>query len=280
MLSSLTVTGMMKGFIKLLREGIRIIGLYRNWPEILSNHFRSDKDTTELVLRNGISYKIHPKSTDMGVIQEIHNENVYQIQRDDIRNNSVVIDIGAHIGVFSVFAAVQAENVTVYSFEPEPGNFELLVRNIAANNLESRIHPINLAVSNIDIPRKLIRSATSVSAHSFSANKFLDDDVKDSLAVNCTTLSDIFRKYEINKCDILKLDCEGEEYNILLNASDEILAKIVKIVGEYHDGLNQYTHDDLGNFLSERDFEVEMKGLGSFPTFTVGFLYAFNKSTK
>ena len=114
--------GKMRDYFRLSIEAIRIIGLYRNWPEIVSNHFRRGKDTGELTLWNGIQYKIHPRSTDMGLVREIHSENIYQIQRGDIRDGSVVIDIGAHIGIFSVFAASQAPNVTVYSFEPEPEN--------------------------------------------------------------------------------------------------------------------------------------------------------------
>ena len=255
-------------------EGIRIVRLYENWFEIISNHFKDDTETTELVLRGGIRYEIHPRSTDMGLIQEIHAENTYQIQKGDISDNSVVIDIGAHIGVFSVLAAAQAENVTVYSFEPEPDNFQLLVRNTARNHLESQVHPISLAVSNTSTPKKLVRSTASDTAHSLMPGKSPDDEIKDFVEVNCTTLLDIFRTYEIDKCDILKLDCEGEEYNILLNTPDEILAKVVKIVSEYHDGLSEYSHQDLANFLRERNFRVETRAGLSFPTFTTGFLNA------
>ena len=95
----------MRSYFRLVWEGARIIKLYKNWFEIISNHFKADKDTTELILRNDIRYKIHPRSTDMGLIREIHSENVYQIQRGDIGNNAVVIDIAAHIGIFSVFSA-------------------------------------------------------------------------------------------------------------------------------------------------------------------------------
>lgn len=267
---------MITNYIKLLFEGIRIIRLYKNWPEIISNHFKADKNTTELTLRNNIKYKIRPKSTDMGLIHEIHSKNIYQIQKGDICNNAVVIDIGAHIGIFSIFAATQAENVTVYSFEPDPDNFQLMLTNIKINNLDGKIRPYNLAISNINTCKQLIRSNASLTAHSFFPDKFSGDEIKDSVEVHCITLPDIFERNMVQKCDILKMDCEGEEYNILLNAPDKILAKIVKIVAEYHDGLTKYTHEDLANFLRNRSFEVTIKKSQSFPTFNVGFLYAFN----
>jgi len=115
-----------------------------------------------------------------------------------------------------------------------------------------------------------------LTAHSFFATKFASDEVKDSVEVNCTTLSDVFERNNVTKCDVLKLDCEGEEYNILLNAPDGILSKVVRITAEYHDGLTKYTHEDLENFLRSRNFEVKIKKLHSFPTFSLGFLYAFN----
>ncbi|MBA7654378.1 hypothetical protein ES703_62256 [subsurface metagenome] len=266
----------MKKYLKLFLEAVRVIRLYKNWFEIISNHFKAGKDTTDLILRNGIRYKIHPRNTDMGLIQEIHSENIYQIRRGDISRNGVVIDIGAHIGIFSVYAATQAEGVTVYSYEPDPDNHQLLLKNIEINRLESRVRPFNVAVSDTATPRTLIRSADSLSAHSFFANKFPEGEVKDSVEVSCTTLADVFQKYAIEKCDVLKLDCEGEEYNILLNTPDGVLCKIAKIVAEYHDGLTEYTHRDLADFLSKRNFKVNIKESRSFATFNVGFLCAIN----
>lgn len=270
----------MKAYFRLFLESIRIIRLYENWFEIVSNHFRADRETTNVTLRSGARYQIHPRSTDMGLIHEIHSENVYQIQKGDIGDDSVVVDIGAHIGVFSVFAARLADNVTVYSFEPEPENFQLLLKNIELNHLGNKIHTINQAVSSTDTPKKLIRSASSVSAHSLFPGKFDENDIKDSVDVSCITLASIFEKHAIKKCDILKLDCEGEEYNILLNAPDDVLAKIVKIVAEYHDGLIEYTHRDLENFLRQHNFQVEAREKQSFPNFTTGFLYAINKLSR
>jgi FkbM family methyltransferase len=270
----------MKKYFRLLLEAIHIIRLYRNWFEIISNHFEAGKETSNLVLRNGVKFIIHPKSTDMGLIQEIFSENIYQIQKGDIGHNGVVIDIGAHIGVFSVLAATWADNVTVYSFEPEPDNFQLLVENTRINHLENSIKPFNIAVSDKSTPRILLRSASSLSAHSFFPNKFPAGDIKDRVEVSCTTLADIFRNNAIGKCDVLKLDCEGEEYNILLHAPDEILLKIMKIVAEYHDGLTEYDHQDLVDFLQNRGFEVRIEKSRVFSTFSVGFLYAVKRLLK
>ncbi len=116
-----------------------------------------------------------------------------------------------------------------------------------------------------------------MSAHSFFVNKFASGEIRDSVEVNCSTLSEILERNMVRKCAVLKLDCEGEEYSILLNAPDEITSRIAKIVGEYHDGLTRYTHEDLANFLRSRNFEVKTRESRSFPSFSVGFLYALGQ---
>src|SRR3990167_2652221 len=54
-----------------------------------------------------------------------------------IRKKDTVIDIGAHIGSFSIFAARDAQGGKGYSFEPDPANFAQLTKNINANRAEN-----------------------------------------------------------------------------------------------------------------------------------------------
>lgn len=60
-------------------------------------------------------------------------------------------DIGANIGVYSLYAANSHENIKVYSFEPDPLNFISLLKNIQLNDLFQSIHPLNLAVGERDV---------------------------------------------------------------------------------------------------------------------------------
>jgi len=269
----------MKNYFTSFLAGIRIMKRYKNWLDVILNYLGDNKNIIEVVLRNGIRYKIRTKapSTDSGIVQEIWLKNVYQIEEGDISDNATVIDIGAHIGIFSIFAANHAENVTVYAFEPESDNYQLLLENIRINDLENKIHPFNLAVSNSNASKKLIRSAVSLARHSFFDNKFLNNEqIKDLIEVNCITLESFFERNKIEKCDILKLDCEGGEYDILLNTPYKICSKIRRIAMEYHDGVTEYNHEDLENFLKERNFEVKTEKSDSSLTVNLGFLYAFN----
>ena len=178
----------------------------------------------------------HRGYIDTGVIKEVFFENPYQIEK--IPNNSIVIDIGAHIGTFSIRCA-NDRDCTVYSYEPCKENYDLLVENININNLNNKIRAFNNAVSN----KSGIREFYIDPAHYAGCSFFLKGDTEKKLfdrpyrtvEIGCVTLRQIFDNNNITRCDVLKLDCEGEEKNIILdkNASD-ILDKIPMIILEHH----------------------------------------------
>jgi len=78
------------------------------------------------------------------------------------------------------------------------------------------------------------------------------------MAVGARSLSSIINQLKLESCDLLKLDCEGAEYDILLNAPPVVLSKIRRIVMEYHDQITKFTHQDLVEFLREKGFSVEI----------------------
>ena len=77
----------------------------------------------------------------------------------DIRNKTVIVDIGANIGVFSIYAATHAKNATVYAFEPVLANYELLIQNISKNDLNNRIRAFNLGCASESGKRNIYLSS-------------------------------------------------------------------------------------------------------------------------
>jgi hypothetical protein len=72
------------------------------------------------------------------------------------------------------------------------------------------------------------------------------------------SLATVFEKCGITKCDLMKLDCEGAEYEILFTAPEAILQRIDRIVMEYHDNANPYTHEDMDRFLTGKGYRVNV----------------------
>ena len=70
-------------------------------------------------------------------------------------------------------------------------------------------------------------------------------------------LSDIFKENDIDNCDLLKLDCEGAEYDILYNTPEEILNKIDQMAIEVHQGKNEKENlSSLKRFLLKFNFRL------------------------
>ena len=80
--------------------------------------------------------------------------------------------------------------------------------------------------------------------------------------VPSTTLERIFLDNHVENCQLLKLDCEGAEYEILFDTSREILNRIQNISMEYHQ-VPEYTISDLTKYLKDIGFDVRL-GKGPF----------------
>jgi len=133
-----------------------------------------------------------------------------------IEPGSTVIDVGANIGVFSLYAA-RCNAKRVYAFEPNKESYEVLIKNIKVNNLENIIIPFNLAVGPLD--GELI----SIPKNSSPYNKTFQSKTgeHDYDIVETISLPSFISKYEIDKIDFLKMDCEGAEYSIIYSMSEE-----------------------------------------------------------
>lgn len=172
----------------------------------------------------------------MGVIKEVFFEDPYIIT--SIPNNSLVIDIGAHIGIFSLRCAKE-RNCTVYSYEPCEDNYKLLVDNIRNNHLDDKINASKKAVCNQSGMREFYVDPYHYAGSSFYLKYLAEKNAFGrhyyAEKVECTTLTQIFDDNNIEHCHVLKMDCELEEKNILLDKdSADILEKIDKIMLEFH----------------------------------------------
>ena len=143
------------------------------------------------------------------------------------KKDATIIDIGGHIGAFSVNAGTQITDGIIYAFEPFAENFNFLKKNIELNKLNNVV-PINCAVASSNGDKVLYLDNLNSSGHSLT--KASGNPVK----VTSTTLADFFKEKNIERCNFLKMDCEGSEYDIILNTPEETLKKIDYMIFEYH----------------------------------------------
>ncbi|MFA5948636.1 MAG: FkbM family methyltransferase, partial [Candidatus Gracilibacteria bacterium] len=144
------------GFIRYLPA---IIFQIKNWLNFILHYLNIDKGASEYIFRNGIKIKTKDAVSSATIA-------VIFIKKDygDVPDNSIVIDIGANIGVYSIFSAI-GKKTTIFAYEPMLDNFNLLKENIKLNQLENRIFPFNVAVSAKKEKRKLYLGESPL--HSF-----------------------------------------------------------------------------------------------------------------
>ena len=178
------------------------------------------------VLRNNLKMKLRKNSTDFHAFTNVWILDEYNIHKLQIQENDTVIDIGAHIGLFSICASQFCTKGRILSFEPIKKNYDLLLYNIGLNEIKNaKLFP--KAVSD-----KLGMVKVFLSLDSAAHSLFIKG--KEYVEVESTSLKEILDSNEIKNCNLLKLDCEGSEYIILNSLTDEYFDRIQKIVMEYH----------------------------------------------
>jgi len=151
-----------------------------------------------------------------------------------LKNGGNFIDVGANIGVFSMYAAIR-KNAIVHSFEPEYSNLSLLKENIIKNKLTKNIFPYALAVGKNDAITHLHIADTTPGAavSSISNNDILKTDEGFDViwkeGVMELTLDKICENLKI-KANMIKIDTDGNEKNVLIGGEKTLRDKTLKYV--------------------------------------------------
>jgi len=234
------------GLIEALKSG-RYAGGVANWAEIGANAWRG-AETTTLRLRNGMVIEGAPGALIVPLYKEIWYRDEYGLGADPLPPGAVVIDVGANIGMFAVYAVVAGGASRVVAFEPFPDSFALLRRNAEQNRLAA-IAPRPLAIAGHAGRRQLFLAGRHGTNSLFGG-------AGETVSVECLTLADVLARESIDRCHFLKLDCEGAEYEILLESPADVLARIERIALEYHDAKTSHTHGELRTWLERNGFSV------------------------
>jgi FkbM family methyltransferase len=205
---------------------------------------------------DGLTVRVRRLSSDEHFVQNIIVNHEYTPPGFVIRESDIVVDIGGNIGTFALFASRCAPKGKVFTIEPNSENFELLLQNIALNQIDN-IVPTRAAVSGNQGKVKLF-SSTEGGFHSLLEDRMHDPARYE--VVDSVTLKDIFDQYRIERCNFLKVDCEGAEYEIFYNLPAEYYSRIDKIAMEYHGDKDQEKRraqsDALVSHLEKAGFRI------------------------
>ena len=146
------------------------------------------------------------------------------------RRGDVVVDIGANVGVFSVRSAMRG--ATVRAYEPHPGTFAYLLRNAKGRRIECHQAAVMPQAGTTTLfldPHYDTRHST------LGREQRTGEELRDSIEVPTVTLADAIG----DGCDLLKVDCEGVEFELLDATPSDRLRRASRIVAELHGDAEQ-----------------------------------------
>lgn len=285
MLSNNTISGLIKGIYHTWKSKFIWFNLYRksfkNYPSVIFNQIRTNFPLNA-ILKNGEQFVMnsidetalfallsdhknmnYDKKTDMltvslssefirssvklfGIIQNTDTILAFS-QRDGTYENlplkdKIIIDIGACTGDTSIYFALKGAK-KIIAVEPFPKNFEILKKNITENHFNESIIPILAACG-------YSKKEILIDPNLHDGMRSVLHEFPDGIKISTITLEEIIKDFDISNA-ILKLDCEGCEYETILNSSSDILQKFTDIQIEYHDG-----YKNLEEKLLSASFEV------------------------
>lgn len=185
----------------------------------------------------------------------------------------VIIDIGAHKGYFTLFAHKNVlQGSTIIAVEPSVENTAMLNKNLRDNEA-SDVNVVEGAVHTAD---EIIKLYTGKSANHTIVASLPIENGNEYTHVQGIRLSTLWDKFQLEKIDFLKMDCEGAEYDILFQLPKTIFDKIEVISMEFHDLKKPgYSALDLAGHLIQMGYEIlKMEHLATNQNLNYGRLIA------
>jgi len=182
---------------------------------------------------------------------------------DSFENDSIFWDIGANIGLYSLYAAL-ANNSKVFAFEPAASNYFCLCKNIELNKLDKQISPLCVSFSDQTkiAPLNMISTEYGSSQNEFDYNK---NDLGENLDFMFQqssigfTIDDFIKIYRPSLPNHLKIDVDGIE-SLIIKESHELLS--YKNLYDISIEINEKDHDTckiITNIMNEFGFTLKQK---------------------
>jgi FkbM family methyltransferase len=218
---------------EILREGFRLLYSFikRGW-----------KYEDGIIEKNDGSVKFKYISDS---VREVFEENVYG--NINVLNKEV-IDIGANVGDSSIYFALKGARKVV-GVEPLPNVYAHAIENVKLNHLEGKIFLINAALGSKSGKIKVPCNMSTDLSPGFSTLR-----TNGECEVPIVTLSEVMK--QITEPYLLKMDCEGCEFDVILNDYEHV-KMFEKLIIEHHTKFSGIEYMKLVDKLSS-DFHCEL----------------------
>ena len=214
---------------------------------------------------------IHSRFSHLCIYQELmmrnrpyEHETLHLLLRY-LRPGDVFIDVGAHIGWFTIWASRFVGNQgSVYAFEPEPSNFDLLQKSIESNGCINVVSQMS-AVSDHSGDIAFYVNQDNDGGHALwdcGLHQFNQKtrETPISILVPCTTLDDFCQGRKTGKIRMVKIDTEGAEVSVLRGAKEMLsIWAIDYVICEVNNSgleLMGSSYNEMIDFMSEHGYSL------------------------
>lgn len=232
------VTKIIYLFLILIDKIIRLFAKKFQFILFLKEHIE-DKSYKEVsVLGNKVKFFIPNKAVDLRVKRIFSKEPGTLKWIDSFKNdeNTIFWDIGANIGLFSLYASQKHNNIKIFSFEPSTSNLRVLSRNISINSLQDRVTINQFPLTKYEnsyLVLKETRFQEGCASNTFGedfghdGNKIYE---KNSYKVFGNNINNLIDNKILDIPDYIKIDVDGIEHLILEGADKYLNSKKIKSI--------------------------------------------------
>lgn len=230
--------------------------------EISNNIQEYDKDFF-LIEVNGVKFLIRKRVfSDVEVIKENFIDEQYSFIYPFIKD-AVVIDVGANIGDTAISFCQKGAKI-VYAYEPHPFFFGLATKNVQLNGLDKKIIIKPYGIGAEDSVLKIKDDTVFGPTGRVRSEKTNEND---GIEIKIVPFSKIIE--DVKNVDVLKMDCEGAEFEAILSCPIETIKKIKVMAIEFH-----RDPSSIIDYLKKNDFSVEVKKENATEYEHTGLLFA------
>lgn len=202
------------------------------------------------------------------VFKEIFMADVYNIRplARVLPDDPLVIDIGANAGFFDILLLSKVKNAQIYAYEPLSSNIERM-RSVASSNRRFDksviIKPFAVTGTSCEMLRLYAQDTDDNQVVASSLKDFSGDNTSE-LWFPAVSFSEIMAGMPRTKIDLLKMDCEGSEYDIILKTPADIVCRCEILLIEVHDIDDRYNVVTFSQYLRELGYEVNYTPINGF----------------
>jgi FkbM family methyltransferase len=214
----------------------------------------TDHVETNVFLRELNRYvTIRPGSSDLRCLAKVFVDYEYDIPFET--NPRLIVDAGANIGLATLYFSSKFPETKIIAIEPEPSNYDLLVRNCSGMANVTLWHA---AVWNTDTSLQIANPDAEKWAFTVTPGTLNGSGIK------ALTIPQILAQSGHDTIDILKLDIEGAERELFRDGCEEWLPRVKMIVIELHDRFAPGCSRAVYSKLCQMAFHQEIRGENIF----------------